>query len=320
MLNRIWYSDSKLKWLLWPFSLVYQAVIAVRSFLYRLGLLKSVSFEVPVIVVGNITVGGTGKTPFCVALCELLKKQGLRPGLVSRGYGGQATSWPQVVTMESDPLLVGDEPVLLVRHTKCPMVVAPNRVAAVQKLLADYDCNIIISDDGLQHYHLGRDLEIVLLNKNQGMGNGLCLPAGPLRESVNRLKTVDFVVSNDQLVIEFNPVYSLSDPHKIIQPNDVSNRKVCAVAGIANPDRFFNALTALGFIFERHIFKDHYFYEPADLAALKADIILMTEKDAVKCRTFCDNRCYVLPMVITLRDEFSQALLDKLQLFSSAKD
>ena len=312
MIERIWYGNSQVKWLLWPFSLIYKLIMMTRSFLYQSKWLKSVSFDVPVIVVGNITVGGTGKTPFCIALCELLKKQGLKPGLVSRGYGGKATCWPQAVTATSDPALVGDEPVLLVRHTQCPMVVAPDRVAAVQTLLTDYDCDVVVSDDGLQHYRLARDIEIVLWDKKRRFGNGLCLPAGPLRETVNRLKAVDFIVNEDQVTLQFSPVCSLLDPHKTITPSDVSGMTVCALAGIANPNRFFDALSELGFVFERHIFKDHYAYQPSDFAALKADIILMTEKDAVKCQAFCDERCYMLPIAVTLSDEFCQALLRKL--------
>ena len=311
MFEKIWYGNSRLKWLLWPFSLIYKIIVITRAKLYQRGILKSVSFHVPIIIVGNITVGGTGKTPFCIALCELLKQHGFKPGLVSRGYGGKATTWPQVVTPSSDPALVGDEPVLLVTRTQCPMVVAPDRVAAVTKLLTDFDCNVVVSDDGLQHYRLARDIEIVLQDSKRGLGNGLCLPAGPLREPVSRLRTVDFVAP--KVTIDYQPVGSLLDANNIISPKNTQDLKVCALAGIANPDKFFAGLAALGFTFERKIFSDHHDYQPSDLASIKADIIIMTEKDAVKCRTFADKRCYELPIVMLLSDEFSHALLHKLK-------
>ncbi len=175
MLEKIWYSRcSPWAWLLWPLSCAYRLVVWIKTTLYRVQILKSYYFNVPVIVVGNITVGGTGKTPFCIALCELLKKHGYKPGFVSRGYGGRATHWPQSVTPDSDPALVGDEPVLLARRTLCPMVVAPDRVAAVKQLLAEHDCNVVISDDGLQHYRMGRAIELVLLDQTRGVGNGWC--------------------------------------------------------------------------------------------------------------------------------------------------
>lgn len=308
MLQKIWYGNLWVKWLLWPFSLIYQSIAIIRSHLYRLGFYKSVSFNVPVIVVGNITVGGTGKTPFCIALCDFLKKQGHKPGLVSRGYGGKATHWPQRVTALSDPALVGDEPVLLVRRTSCPMVVAPDRVAAVQQLLAETDCTIVVSDDGLQHHRLARDIEIVLLDTKRGLGNGLCLPAGPLREPVKRLNTVDVVVDSSQYSIAVTPVCSLLNPKKMIVPDDVKGRRVCALAGIGNPDRFFDALSTLGFVFERKIFKDHYAYQKSDLLAITADLIIMTEKDAVKCQAFCDERCYMLPITMVFNDDLSHTL------------
>ena len=311
MLEKIWYGNSRLKWLLWPFSLIYKIIVTTRAKLYQRGILKAVSFHVPIIVVGNITVGGTGKTPFCIALCELLKKHGFKPGLVSRGYGGKATTWPQIVTPSSDPVLVGDEPVLLVKRTQCPMVVGPDRVAAVAKLLSDFDCNVVVSDDGLQHYRLARDIEIVLQDSQRGVGNGLCLPAGPLREPISRLKKAYFIAPKTTL--DYQPICSLVDSAKIITPDTVKNKTVCALAGIGNPGRFFEALSTLGFVGDRKIFSDHHAYQPSDIAAIKTDIIIMTEKDAVKCRAFCDERCYALPLVMTFSHEFSEALLRKLE-------
>lgn len=298
MLERLWYKRSWLCWLLWPLSLLYLLIVTLKALAYRFNLFKSVSFAVPVIVVGNITVGGTGKTPFCIALCEYLKSRGYKPGLVSRGYGGKAQQWPQHVTADSDPLLVGDEPVLLVQRTQCPMVVAPDRVAAVELLLATYDCDIVISDDGLQHYRMGRQFEIVIIDKQRGLGNGLCLPAGPLRESPSRLKHVDLVVENgsaDMQIIADQP-YALTDPQQRLTVEKARGKRIIAMAGIGHPQRFFTSLTELGFEFSEQPFSDHYQYTAADLANLDADILIMTEKDAVKCHSFADSRCYVLPI------------------------
>lgn len=310
--QHIWYGDSLLRWVLWPISLSYRFINGLRRYGYRVGLLTVVSCHRPVIVVGNITVGGSGKTPFCIALCQLLKKHGYKPGLVSRGYGGKSAHWPQVVTARSDPRIVGDEPVLLVQRTQCPMVVAPDRVAAAQQLIAHYNCDVVVSDDGLQHYRLDRDIEIVLLDKKRGIGNGLCLPAGPLREPMSRLKSVDFIVSN-QLTIEYKPIYSLLNPDRTITSRNVQGLSVCALAGIAHPNRFFEALSVAGFVFKKKIFDDHYAYKESDLLTISADIIIMTEKDAVKCQAFCDKRCYILPMVMVLSDVFSNELLQRIR-------
>lgn len=296
LLEAIWYGRSVLRFALWPLSLCYCAVAVIKRKLYRLSILKSAHFSVPVVVVGNITVGGTGKTPFCIALCHYLKTQGYRPGLVSRGYGGRAATWPQVVNQNSDPKCVGDEPVLLARRTQCPMVVAPDRVAALQQLLTDYDCNIVISDDGLQHYRMGRDVELLLLDATRAIGNGLCLPAGPLREPASRLKTVDLVIENgsQQMRIVPGAVYALLAPQQTITSAAVRGKRVCAIAGIGNPQRFFETLSELGFQFTPKIFADHQAYTQAMLQAIDADIILMTEKDAVKCADFADTRCYAV--------------------------
>ena len=310
MLDQLWYGKSRLRWLLWPFSLIYRLVVAIKAAAYHRGIAKIISFDVPVIVVGNITVGGTGKTPLCIALCDLLKQQGFRPGLVSRGYGGKASTWPQVVTPDSDPILVGDEPVLLVRRSGCPMVVGPDRVAAVQRLLADYKCDVVISDDGLQHYRMGRQVEIIVLDKARGLGNGLCLPAGPLRESSIRLETVNHVIINGtDMHIRAGKITALNDKHNVLTAEAMAGKQVCAVAGIGNPQRFFDSLKSLNLDFTTTVFSDHHAFKPEDLSDISADIIIMTEKDAVKCRAFADSRCYVLPISAELSAATAARLL-----------
>ncbi len=315
--DTIWYGRSPLRFALWPFSLIYKSCVAFKAWLYRHRLRKSIKFKVPVIVVGNITVGGTGKTPFCIALCNYLKEQGYRPGLVSRGYKGHAAQWPQTVTAVSDPGLVGDEPVLLAQRTQCPMVVAPDRVAAVSQLLRDYPCDVVISDDGLQHHRLARDIEIIIVNSSRGVGNGLCLPAGPLREARSRLLCVDWVIENgsQQMTLQPGAVYALANTAHTITPADVVHKRIAAVAGIAHPQRFFDLLVQCGFVFESHCFADHHFFTAADLHAVNADIIIMTEKDAVKCQQFADERCYVLPITAYIQEDILQAISAKLNYF-----
>lgn len=295
LLNRIWYQKHWARWLLWPSSLVYRLIIAVRSALYRLGIFKTIHFKIPIIVVGNITVGGTGKTPLCIALCEQLKTQGHKPGIVSRGYGGKSASWPQMVTPDSDPNLVGDEPVLLAYRTQCPVVVDPDRVAAVQALITNFNCDVIVSDDGLQHTRMGRNIEIAVLDSERALGNGMCLPAGPLREPSARLHQVDYIIENGvDMLIKAERVYALHDSAHTLSPAEVAGKTVYAVAAIGHPQRFFNSLTAMGFTFKTTVFADHHAYTQADLDAIDADLIIMTEKDAVKCRRFNDERCFVL--------------------------
>ena len=195
-LDRYGYSLNGVAILLWPLSLLFGLVARVRRWCYQHGLRHSTAVAAPLIVVGNITVGGTGKTPLVAHLVDLLREAGYQPGVISRGYGGQSKQWPLRVMADSDPRQVGDEPVLLARRCHCPVVVGPDRVAAAQTLLETYRCNVILSDDGLQHYRLRRDLEIAVVDGFRRLGNGACLPAGPLREPPSRLREVDFVVGN----------------------------------------------------------------------------------------------------------------------------
>ena len=196
VLNGIWYGKSPLRFALMPVSAAYVALARLRRTAYRRGWRATVETPVPVIVVGNVSVGGTGKTPFVIWLAEQLKQRGRKVGIVTRGYRGKGTEWPRAVTAQSDPREVGDEPVLLARRTGCPVVAGPDRVACVEALLADARVDVILSDDGLQHYRLARAFEIAVVDGVRGMGNGLCLPAGPLREPVSRLQEVDAIVVN----------------------------------------------------------------------------------------------------------------------------
>lgn len=314
-----WYKPQPIRLLLWPLSLLYRVVLQLRKGLFRLGILKQRTLPVVVIIVGNITVGGTGKTPFVIWLVTQLQHAGYRPGIISRGYGGKAESYPQKVVPQSDPSIVGDEPIIISRHTSCPMVVAPDRFAAGKMLLQDYDCNIIVSDDGLQHYALGRDIEIVIIDGQRQFGNQLCLPAGPLREPLSRLKSVDFIVENYdsgstyyKMTLSQQHAINVIDPTKKLLISSFLGQSVHAVAGIGNPQRFFDQLSSQGLHVINHPFDDHHSFQPNDLQFNDNKPILMTEKDAVKCQFFADSNTWYIPIEATISGKLDQHILQKL--------
>ena len=295
-----WQTRNLVSLVLWPLSLLYCALAVLKRWLYLRRILPSYSQDVPVIVVGNITVGGAGKTPFVVWLVNWLKSQGKQPGIVLRGYGGQSKYWPLTVTATTSATEAGDEAVLLARQTGCPVVAAPDRVAAIRALLLEHDCSIVISDDGLQHYRMRRDLEIAVVDGMRRYGNGFCLPAGPLREPRWRANRVDLVVVNGQhgddelgMTIEATGFRNLANG-ETASPGYFIDRPVHAIAGIGNPDRFFLTLSQLGLQSNNHPFPDHYRFEPADICPDGASDVIMTEKDAVKCESFADKRHWVL--------------------------
>lgn len=311
-LNTLWYSRHFLSCLLFPFSLLYRMVIFVRRLLYRSHVFKTHHLPAPVVVVGNITVGGTGKTPFVIALVKALQAAGIRPGIITRGYRGRNTAWPCVVCAEDSPLLLGDEAVLLAQKTNVPVVAGPKRVEDALFLLEKYKVDVIISDDGLQHYALDRDLEIVLIDETRRFGNGFCLPAGPLREPQSRLKTVDIVVRNGvEMKFVIDDIVSLQNSSQSLSVD--ANTTVIAIAGIGNPLRFFESLKEKGLCFDEKIFPDHYAFQKNDINKLTQDIIIMTEKDAVKCKDFADARCYVARGGAKVDDGILQNIIEKIQ-------
>jgi tetraacyldisaccharide 4'-kinase len=295
-LEHYWYESSVsailVAYLLLPLSGLYCLITIVRRKLYQLNIKKSFSAQVPVVVIGNIVVGGSGKTPLLISLCEYVSRKGFKPGVVSRGYGGSVSGLKQVV---SDDLaeLVGDEPLMIFQRTNVPVVVGADRVSAINYLLANNQCDIVFSDDGLQHYRMRRDFEIAVIDAVRKFGNGFCLPAGPLRESVSRLKEVDLVVYNGSNTNN-SEEYSYRLQIMGLKPlNGENNRPLSsfakkldihAVAGIGHPARFFNQLTKSGLTIIEHAFQDHHKYQQDDFSGWHADCIIMTEKDAVKCR------------------------------------
>jgi tetraacyldisaccharide 4'-kinase len=310
-ISTAWQRQHRWVRLLWPLSLVYLAAITLRRFLYRKNIFKVIQVPATVIVVGNITVGGTGKTPFVIWLTQLLKAQGYHPGIVSRGYGGRVRQFPILVTADSAVEIVGDEPLLLAHHSGCPVMVAPNRVQAAQQLIASQQCDIIVSDDGLQHYALARQLEVVLMDDNLGVGSGLLLPAGPLREPVSRLKHVDFCFKQGRTAdFQLKPVQfvSVQSPHSKLPLSAFDKQTVHAVAGIGHPSRFFATLKALGATVIEHAYPDHHPFKPSDIA-FKEFPIVMTEKDAVKCRLFATEQCWHLQVETEVKTTIPHQLL-----------
>lgn len=321
---KFWRHKNFLSYLLLPISGLYRLGMAVRRCLYLRGFKKISYFPVPVIVIGNISVGGTGKTPLVICLAHHLRQEGWKPGIVSRGYTGKKTHLPQRVYETSDPRLVGDEAVLIAKKTACPMVVCRDRVAAVSMLLRDHDCNIVLSDDGLQHLALGRDIEIAVIDGEIRFGNGHCLPAGPLREPVKRLKTVDFIVNNGgpvcgewEMTLKADKIYAVANPSQILLATGLHGQTVHAVAAIGNPPRFFRLLENLGMHCIPHAFPDHYFFRAQDLDFESNALVIMTEKDAVKCQKFADQRLWCLSVSAQLPVQFFQILREKLRQFSN---
>ena len=317
--NQIWYEKHPLSIVLIPLSWLFCGLVKIRQQAYQIGLFRRHAVPVPVIIVGNITVGGTGKTPLVIWLGKFLIKQGFNPGIVSRGYGGQNNQAVQLVSPQSDPFLVGDEPVLLVKHTGCPVVIAPKRINGVQYLLDNHACDIIISDDGLQHYALQRDIEIAVLNSKRRYGNKRCLPAGPLREPLSRLKKVDFIVENGTASEQvFSMQYEIGQLKQIVNHNvtknldELQHQKVHAIAGIGYPAKFFAQLLENGLQLICHEFPDHYRYKPVDIQFNDNLPVIMTEKDAVKCQHFASVQHWYLPITANLPDEFGHCLLKKL--------
>lgn len=302
-LDYYWYNKGFITLVLTPVSWLFCLLAILRRLAYRSRLLKTHSLPVPVIIVGNITAGGTGKTPMVIWLVETLREHGYSPGIVSRGYGGQAGHWPQQVRVDSDPRMVGDEAILLARRCKCPMAVGPARVDAAQALLKHTDCDIIVGDDGLQHYALGRDIEIAVIDGVRRFGNGKCLPAGPLREPRKRLESVDIVVTNGvpgpreyQMTLKPGKAQNMANSSRTCSLNTFIGKKVHAVAGIGNTDRFFNQLEEYGLDIEKHPFPDHYFYKAEDIHFNDDLPVLMTEKDAVKCTHIADEHHWYVPV------------------------
>jgi tetraacyldisaccharide 4'-kinase len=306
-----WYASrlTALTAALVPFAIAFGGAVAVRRALYRAGVLRARRLPVPVVVAGNVTVGGSGKTPLAAALCRALGERGWHPGIVSRGHG-RADGRPIVVAPDADAARVGDEPLLLAR-TGVPVAVGADRVAAARSLLAAHPaCDVIVADDGLQHYRLARDFEIVVVDAARGLGNGWQLPAGPLREPAARLDEADAIVALVtpgapapriapnawRMTLEAGAFVRVADRSQSQPASAFTGTGVHAVAGIGNPARFFAHLRSLGIAATAHPFPDHHPFAPRDLALPGARAILMTEKDAVKCEAFADGRCWYLPV------------------------
>lgn len=310
--QKLWQSKSLASLLLLPVSWLFGLLIAFRHLLYRFNILKTHQLPVPLIVVGNISVGGTGKTPMVIYLAKHLQAAGYNPGIISRGYGGEQTG---LVDAASTPSLMGDEPVLMAKRTGLPVSVNPDRVAAAQTLLRAFpECNVLISDDGLQHYRLHRDIEIALVNTH-GLGNQRLLPAGPLREGLSRLQSVDMIVNSGELPIpssEALDVYQMRLKGDVFHTLDdkqshsamfFKDKVVYAIAAIGHPQRFFASLSALGLRVNKRVFSDHHLFKRSDFTDIEQHTLLMTEKDAVKCQALSLHDAWYLPVEAELSAE-----------------
>ncbi len=310
-LLRFWYQQNNpLRYLLYPFHLLLYLFVYIRISFYQWGVFQSKKVNCPVIIIGNITVGGTGKSPLVIHLAELMTKAGYHVGIVSRGYGGQSENYPLEVTDDASPATVGDEPVMIKAQTQARLVVDPKRARGAEYLVEQCECNLIICDDGLQHYALQRDIELVVVDGQRRLGNGLLMPFGPLREPGTRLKDMDGVVVNvpvngeaagnpissslnnkplfsmeleSTCFVSLNDTENKQDLNKFVAYCQESNKSIHSIAGIGNPQRFFDQLQSLGLECIHHAFNDHHSYRTEDFTGLDG-IIVMTEKDAVKCR------------------------------------
>lgn len=321
-IDNIWYSPRWFHWpiiiLLLPLTALFWLLSALRRTLFRLDFKPSIDIPVPVIVVGNISVGGNGKTPLVVFLAKHLRQKGYQPGVLSRGYGGKNAIYPMTVEQDSRVDMAGDEAILMRQHINCPLVVDPVRPRGAMELVGKHKCDVIICDDGLQHYALNRDIEIVVIDGQRRCGNNLLLPAGPLREGSWRLDHVDFLVLNGGQVtngeylmaLEAGRLINVKYPNKSLSINDLTS-PVTALAGIGNPQRFFSLLEKKRVKLKDKIsFVDHHAFIQQDIPS---GMVIMTEKDAVKCTQIAHDDCWYLPVSASLTSQFETQLLQKLQ-------
>lgn len=314
---RFWYRRGLLAWLLWPISLLFAVGVAVRRFLYLVRIFNSAHPGIPVVVVGNVTVGGSGKTPLSIWIAEFLKSKGWSPAIISRGYGAKIAA-PRAATVASEPDEVGDEPIVLARRSGCPVWVGADRVQVAQALRAAHpNVDVLVFDDGLQHYRLRRDLEIAVVDE-RGLGNGFLLPAGPLREPRLRLRTVDAVVAHGSAVtgyamtLEGEEVHRMTDARERRPLKAFAGQEVHAVAGIGDPNRFFAQIGRAGAKVIPHPFPDHHPFRMRDLDFRDDLPVLLTEKDAVKLRGAARANWWVLPVSARVDPGFGVWLLRKL--------
>lgn len=321
-LQTAWFEQNLavLLWPLLPLAWLFGALSALRRAAYARGWLRRERLPVPVVVVGNLIVGGAGKTPLTLHLVEALRRAGKHPGIISRGYGGQGEVLG--VSAASDPQRVGDEPVLLAARSGVPVFVGRRRAEAGRALLAAHpEIDVLVCDDGLQHYALARDVEVVVSDR-RGLGNGRLLPAGPLREPRSRLDTVDALVVHsggealrrDAFTMDLHPgdFYALQDPGRPGSAADWTGRRLHAIAGIGHPERFFATLRALGLACAEHPFPDHHAYVADDFSFVGDGVLLMTEKDAVKCRPFYQGDAWVLPITAHVSPALMALVLEKI--------
>lgn len=323
MVDRLWYGEGRPLWPLWPLAWLYRWISRRRRAAYLSGRRQICRPPIPVIVVGNITAGGTGKSPLTLAIVDHLKRQGWRPAIVSRGYGGKSEHYPLLVTLETAAALSGDEPLMLARQGGVPVVVDPKRARAAQWAYDKQLADVLVCDDGLQHYALGRDLEIAVFDGARGLGNGAPIPVGPLREPPDRLADVDAVVFNGKPLHQWDYPGGVTmhfEPHHLTNVVTGETREVdwlhgqtvTAVAGIGNPRRFFDTLNALGANMEERPLRDHHEFRREDLAHPIGQPLVMTAKDAVKCAGLADEGCWSLEVRAALPDAFWTLLDDRL--------
>ena len=315
---KLWQKTSIITWLLAPFSLLFWLISQIRIALYRKKILKSYRSPVPVLVIGNISVGGNGKTPLVIWLVEQLQKKGVKVGVISRGYGGENKVYPQLVTPESNPKLMGDEPLLIAQRTHAPVAISPNRQQSIELLLSQFELDLIVTDDGLQHYALERDMEWVVVDGERRFGNGFVLPAGGLRELPSRLKQVQAVICNGKNANAGEHAMHL-EPDFVINLKTGEKRKlseftqsVYALAGIGYPPRFFNMLKELGIpLAETFSFADHQaFTAEMIVPELSQNLpLLMTEKDAVKCKAFTQGNWWYVPVSARFSEKSTACLV-----------
>ena len=326
-IEQSWYQKKLWLWMLWPISLLTKFAVKRRREKFKNQPKLSWKPNIPVIVIGNIVVGGTGKTPTVIWLSKLLESKGYKPGIVSRGYGGSSPKKPLMIDDNTSVKVSGDEPLIIYKNTLRPVCISSNRISAISKLLKETDTDVIISDDGLQHYKMSRDIEIVIFDGNRGVGNGLCLPAGPLREPLERVEDADFIVSSSKLIdlktkhhnhlMSYQPIEwaRIRDNKRFKADAWPLSKNVHAVAGIGNPAKFYKTLTSLGLSPIPHSFPDHYQFNEEDLDFGDSLPIIMTEKDAVRCLEMTNNNLWYLSVEAKFEnEELADQILNKLNI------